>query len=367
MTRLAPAAATSRRMAWSLVTTTTGRSAGRGVDLGPDDVVGRHAGRRVDDPGQAPARGVGPDDVGAVEHDRDVGTEPPGQVVDEVEAAGALGDQVVVGPGQLGDVVPVDEHQRVGRPQQVLGRPAGVAGDPARQRQGDAPGRAGVDEPVQPVGHGPRRPGQLAQLGDLGAGHVDAAALGPVGEERIALRLGRRRPAAAPRRARARRRPGATAPPRRGRWRAGRPRGPRPTGPAARPSRPSGRRWPPRAASSCWPSSSIAGLQRQQLGAGADGRPARRPPAAARPAAARPPPSASSAAASAAATSSATRDSHPSSRRSHSMPIGSTSSGDAPADSRRRKSGSASIARRSEPSAPLGTLACLRNGFSAGG
>ena len=33
----------------------------------------------------------------------------------------------------------------------------------------------------------------------------------------------------------------------------------------------------------------------------------------------------------------------------------------------RRKSGSASIARRSDPSAPLGTLACLRNGFSAGG
>ena len=36
----------------------------------------------------------------------------------------------------------------------------------------------------------PRRAGQVAQLDDLGAGHLDAAALGPVGEQRVALRLG---------------------------------------------------------------------------------------------------------------------------------------------------------------------------------
>ncbi len=41
--QLAPAAATSRRIAWSLVTTTTGRSTGAAAHLGADDVVGDHA------------------------------------------------------------------------------------------------------------------------------------------------------------------------------------------------------------------------------------------------------------------------------------------------------------------------------------
>ena len=66
-----------------------------------------------------------------------------------------------------------------------------VAGDAAGQRRA----RRG---PVVPTSirldsrsaTAARRPGQVAQLDDLGARHLDAAALGPVGEQRVALRLG---------------------------------------------------------------------------------------------------------------------------------------------------------------------------------
>ena len=89
--------------------------------------------------------------------------------------------------------------------------PGSDSGDPRRRRH--------VDEIAQAVGQPARRAGQLAQLADLGAGHADAAALGAVGEQVVALALGRRRPARRPRRARPRRRPAGAAPPRPGRWR----------------------------------------------------------------------------------------------------------------------------------------------------
>ena len=263
----------------------------------------------------------------------------------------ALAVQVVVGPGQLGDVVAVDEHERAGRPQQVLGRPLRVAGDPAGQRQGDPARRADLDEAGEPVGQSPGGPGEVAQLDDLGARHLDAAALGPVGEQRVALDL--RRLGAVDRRV-ARRLDGGQAAARRlgtvvgvagvapgrgdlgaqapRRRRACRVRAERSVVSAAR------QLVDPRPAA-----------RRARRGCGRP--PARPPPAGARPAqrglrrrrAPRRP--------RASATSAVTRSSQPSSRRSHSIPIGSTSSGSAPADSRRRNSASASIARRSVPSA----------------
>ena len=91
VTRLAPAAATSRRIAWSLVTTTTGRSTGVASTSARMTSSAITPGGRVHDPGQPPPRGMGTDDVGAVEHDGDVGAEAAGDVVDEVEAAARAG------------------------------------------------------------------------------------------------------------------------------------------------------------------------------------------------------------------------------------------------------------------------------------
>ena len=101
---------------------------------------------------------------------------------------------------------------------------------------------------------------------------------------------------------------------------------------------------------------------------GSGRRPARRPPAGAPPCGWRTPRRPVSRHPRSAATSAATRCSHPSSCRSHSMPISSTSSGTAPTASRRRKSGSASIARRSLPSAAVGIRRGWRtNGLSSAG
>ena len=195
VTRLAPAAATSRRIAWSLVTTTTGRSTGvpatsARMTSSAVTPVGEYTTRARRRP-----RGVGADDVGAVEHDGDVGAVAAGDVVDEVEAAGALAGEVVVGPGPAW-------RRCSRRPARARRAPAAGARSPAGSR-----GRRRPAAPARPARPGatstspPRRsasaradPGEVAQLADLGAGDGDAAALGAVGEQGVALGLGRRRP-----------------------------------------------------------------------------------------------------------------------------------------------------------------------------
>ena len=369
VSQLAPAAATSRRIAWSFVTTTTARSTGVGADLGADHVVGDHARAGVHDPRHPPPRCVGADDVGPVEHDREVAPEAAGELVDEVEAALPLARQVVVGPCQLGDVVAVDEDER---------RRASAAGarSPAASRGRRRRGATGRRDPsCRPRsgwpggrrGRGPTRASSRSSMtcapdtstpprSARSASSASRWALRGLGavDRRVAVGLDAGQPAAGglgavvgvARRRAGRRRA------RRGGPRAS-PRAPRPRPRARRQLRRSARR--------------SRACRADELGAGARGgvlgrlTPAFRPRATRtrrrraprRPHARRRAPRCAS--------------SQPSSRRSHSMPIGSTSSGSAPAASRRRKSASASIARRSLPRAPLGIRGWRRNGLSAAG
>ena len=307
MTRLAPAAATSRRIAWSLVTTTTGRLDRRGVDLGADDVVGDHAGRRVHDAGQAPPRCVGADDVGAVEHDRDVGARSRrarSSTRSRHRVRWRL--EVVGGPGQLGDVVAVDEHQRMPAPAAGARSPCGsrgrrrpaTAGRPARSVPTSTGGSGGRPRPA------PSGPARAARSPGRPTRRSRCARRGRRAARRAGPRPSRR--AAARRRARPRRRRAWRGPPRRGRWRGGRRGG-------------LGRLGPQRVDLGAGTAAGAAGrlelllqlvdpgLQRDAARRGCGPPPARRPRAGARPAAARRRRRPASAAASAAATSSATR------------------------------------------------------------
>ena len=73
--------------------------------------------------------------------------------------ASPLDGQLVVGPGELGDVVAVDEHERARRAEEVLGRPRRIAGYSAGQGERPAPAGADLDEAAETVGEGPRRRG----------------------------------------------------------------------------------------------------------------------------------------------------------------------------------------------------------------
>ncbi len=272
----------------------------------------------------------------------------------------ALDGEVVVRPGQLGDVVAVDEHERAGRPQQVLGGPPRVAGDAAGQRQ-RRPGR-----PVPTSSSPPRRSASdraerassrssLTWAPDTG----DAAALGALGEQGVALGLGGRGPLARPRRGRPRRPPAEPAPPRPGRWRGARRR---------------------RASASCVRRSSSSAVTaaggpallldlpaelvdpRRELRParrGCGSRPARPPPAAARPAAGRTSSVDRAAASSAAATSvgdallPAVLAAQPLDADRVDQ-LGQGAGGDAPAEVRRRPRSPAATAqrRRRDPRLP---------------
>ena len=276
--------------------------------------------------------------------------------------------QVVVGPCQLGDVVAVDQHRRAGRPQEVLGRlaashgrrrPAATSGVPA--------GRADVDERPEAVGEAAGRAGEVAQLGDLGARHPDAAALGAVGEQGVALSVGGRGPRRGPRRARPRCRPRSPGPPRPGRWRGGRRAGPRRAAPRRRSTSAARRRgFPPLHLD--LPAELVEpGLQLRPARPWSGSPPARPPPVGARPAAgrrrrlpARRPRR---------RRRRARRRGTPTPPRAAAIRCrsGRPAPAAAPAARRRRKSGSASMARRSVPSAASGIRDCFRNGFSGAG
>ena len=328
----APSLATSRRTAWSLVTTTTGRSAGVAVDLGPDHVVGAHPRRRVRHPHQPPPVGVAADDVGAVEDHGDLAAEAAGDVVDDVEAGVAAGRRA---PRPARRAWRRCSRRRArARPARGAGTRSPSASPRPRRRAGRAAGagRAGPrrDRRGGRRGSGPTGPARRARR-RWPASIVHAGALGPLGEQLVALAFGELGP------------PdrlvplGLHRPPTRSRAASARSSAWRrrvaglgelvPTVFASADASVGLRR-------SC--STSFGRARRCGPGAGSarpgcGSPPARPPPAAARPDARRPRLPLAPRLPAAAAISSATRSSHPSSRRSHSMPIGSTSSGSAPA------------------------------------
>ena len=80
------------------------------------------------------------DHAGAVEHDREIGAVPAGDVLDRVEQDLALHLELERRPPELGHVVAVDEHRGAGA-HEVLGGGFGIAGDTAGKRQRAATGR----------------------------------------------------------------------------------------------------------------------------------------------------------------------------------------------------------------------------------
>ena len=109
---------------------------------------------------------MGADHVGPVEHDGHLGAEAPRQVVGGIEGAFPLPGEVEGRPAELGHVVPVDEDERAGHPQQMLGRRPRVVGDGTGK--GDGASRRGRHghEPLQPVGERTSGRGERSHLGD---------------------------------------------------------------------------------------------------------------------------------------------------------------------------------------------------------